>query len=196
MSRPVFPFSAPDISLLARSLTKQWQAETTAPSHVQMLNMLARAIGFQNFQHFRDSTDSTAADALPSTDDLAAGHAPATAFHKQTTNITADNAHRLLRHFDDGGRLMRWPGKYSEQLPCLWTIWSRIPANHTMSEPDVNGYIRAGEALGDHVLLRRELISYGLLQRTMDGRVYQRVEHTIPAELHTFVEAVLARGQA
>ncbi|HEY9104021.1 DUF2087 domain-containing protein [Chitinimonas sp.] len=192
MSRPVFPFHAADISLLARSLCKQWQEETTHPGHVQMLNMLARAIGFQNFQHFRDQTEAIAPlneAPSPAEPDDAAQRAA-------TTQAGTVNANRLLRHFDQQGRLQRWPGKFSEQLPVLWTLWARIPARRDLSEREVNDYIRLGESLGDHVLLRRELVNYKLLSRTLDGRVYRRLEQPLPPELLELVRTVLGRSAA
>ena len=54
MSRPAFPFAAGDISAVARSLKDQIaQGGHTPPGHVELLNMLARAAGYRNFQHFR-----------------------------------------------------------------------------------------------------------------------------------------------
>lgn len=192
MSRPVFPFHATDISLLARSLCKQWQEETTPPGHVQMLNMLARAIGFQNFQHFREQTKAT----QPLNEALSPAEPDPSAQRAATAQVGAVNANRLLRHFDPAGRLQRWPGKFSEQLPVLWTVWARIPAHRDLSEREVNDYIRAGESLGDHVLLRRELVNYKLLSRTLDGRVYRRMEQPLPPELLELVRTVLGRSAA
>ena len=53
MTRPVFPFFASDISALARSLHNQLAGSGRIPGHVELLNMLARAVGSRNFQHFR-----------------------------------------------------------------------------------------------------------------------------------------------
>jgi hypothetical protein len=106
----------------------------------------------------------------------------------------ASTANRLLRHFDEQGRLMRWPGKFSEQLPCLWTVWARIPARQDMSEREVNDFIKLGESFGDHVLLRRELVNYQLVQRTLDGRVYRRVEQALPVEVQPLVREALSRS--
>jgi hypothetical protein len=181
MSRPVFPFHAPDVAALARSLTKQWVEQPAPPSHVQMLNMLARAIGHANFQAFR-----AAAEATPAATPLSAADATLPAKPGLSTQ-------RLLRHFDEQGRLMRWPSKFSEQLPCIWTVWARIPARQDMSEREVNDFIKRGESFGDHVLLRRELVNYKLLERTPDGRVYRRIEQPLPRHILPLVREALSR---
>lgn len=187
MSRSVFPFQSNDISLLARSLVKQWQTETAVPTHLQMLNMLARAVGFENFQHWR------AEAVVPPGAAPAAVDAPIALTPTAAAGALLDTP-RLLRYFDEQGRLSRWPGKFSHQLPCLWPIWARIPARQTFSEREVNEWIKAGESLGDHVLLRRELVNYKLLSRTPDGREYRRVEQPLPAEVAVLLREVLRRS--
>ncbi|MDN3575674.1 DUF2087 domain-containing protein [Chitinimonas viridis] len=195
MSRPVFPFHADDISSLARSLVKQWADVSTPPGHLQMLNMLARAAGYQNFQHFRES-----AEAVVSPPDAAAPDAsapPLTGPRLVAGKMVAPaNTQRLLRHFDEQGRLLRWPGKFSEQLPVLWTVWARLPARQDMTEREVNDYIRQGEAFGDHVLLRRELVNYRLLERTPDGARYRRLEQAPPADVRELMQLCRQRAAA
>lgn len=53
MTRTPLPYSAGDISALARSLRTQLAARQGMPGHVELLNMLAKAAGHRNFQHFR-----------------------------------------------------------------------------------------------------------------------------------------------
>ena len=53
MSKSLTPFSCDDISALAKSLRKQLQQHESFPSHVEMLNILAKASGLQNFQQLR-----------------------------------------------------------------------------------------------------------------------------------------------
>lgn len=184
MSRSVFPFQSSDISLLARSLVKQWQAESATPTHLQMLNMLARAVGFENFQHWRAE-----AVAAPDVASVATPIEPPT----PSAGVQVDTL-RLLRYFDAQGRLSRWPSKFSHQLPCLWPLWARIPARQTFSEREVNEWIKAGESMGDHVLLRRELVNYKLLSRTPDGREYRRVEQPLPEAVAVLLREVLRRA--
>lgn len=175
MSRTTYPFYTSDISALARSLKQQWALEPAAPGHLQILNMLARAAGFSNFQHLR-----------------AAAETPAPAASNTFSILTK----RLLRHFNEQGRLIRWPTKFSEQLPCIWPIWASIPASQQMSEKAANEWIKSAEAIGDHVLLRRELVNYKLITRTPDCRVYQRLEQDIPQELLEFMAEIERRKAA
>ena len=53
MSRDILPFIAPDLSALAKTLGRELDLIDGKPGHVQLLNMLARGIGFRNFQHLR-----------------------------------------------------------------------------------------------------------------------------------------------
>ena len=70
MPRTLLPFAVADISALARSLRDQLSARTGPPGHVEMLNMLARAAGYRNFQQFRTQTDIKAATAPSAPPDL------------------------------------------------------------------------------------------------------------------------------
>ena len=53
MSRTPIAFASADISALARSLKEQLAALGETPSHVQMLNMLAKSAVYRNFQHLK-----------------------------------------------------------------------------------------------------------------------------------------------
>jgi hypothetical protein len=51
-----------------------------------------------------------------------------------------------------------------------------MPAQKDMTENDVNAILIDGLSFDDHVLLRRSLIDHKLAERTIDGRVYRRIE--------------------
>ena len=51
-----------------------------------------------------------------------------------------------------------------------------MPAHQDMSEKEVNEILKSGLSFDDHVLLRRSLIDHKLCERTIDGRVYRRIE--------------------
>ncbi|MGC0152231.1 DUF2087 domain-containing protein [Chromobacterium vaccinii] len=172
MSRTVYPFYSSDISSLARSLKQQWVEETRPPGHLQILNMLARAAGFQNFQHLRAEHDRP----VP---------AEAKAMSVETR--------RLLRHFDAEGRLARWPKKFSEQRACLWALWAGLPRGEAWDEPAANAAIRALEAFGDHVLIRRELVEGGWMGRTDDCRRYWLLEPAAPEAMAELIEQAALR---
>ncbi|WP_047249217.1 DUF2087 domain-containing protein [Chromobacterium subtsugae] len=172
MSRTLYPFYSSDISALARSLKQQWAEQTEAPGHLQILNMLARSAGFQNFQHLRAEHDR-----------------PAPAEPKTVSAATQ----RLLRHFDAEGRLMRWPKKFSEQRACLWALWAGLPRGEEWDEPAINLAIRSQEAFGDHVLIRRELVEGGWIGRTGDCRRYWLIKREASEEMAELAEKVRLR---
>src|SRR4030095_3770420 len=145
MTRPVFPFFASDISALARSLHNQLAGSGRVPGHVELLNMLARAAGSRNFQHFR--AQIVAEERLRRPREAAAP-------------IDYVELQRLSRYFDAGGQLERWPTRFSHQEPCLWVLWSKLPARKTLSG--------------------REMKERKMVTRTRDGSEYRRVERKPP----------------
>jgi hypothetical protein len=180
MSRTYIPFSAGDISSLARSLRNQLNQTDHAPGHVEMLNMLARAIGHRNFQSLRAQQ--------PPQDE--AGPPPPAAEPVDPAQIQ-----RLARYFDPQGRLVSWPSKASMRSACLWVLWSKLPSGAGFSEPELNRQIRALHLFGDHALLRRELCDQGLLTRTADGGRYRRVERKPSPEGLALIRRLAARTQ-
>lgn len=192
MSRTPLPYSADDISALARSLRAQLAGRAEPPGHVEWLNMLAKAVGCRNFQHFRAQTAEQAMAQSAAQD-----HPDATIEAPPPADPV--KILKVARCFDAAGALLRWPPKRSERDLCLWVLWSRIFAGRAMSEGEVNDVLRAAHRFGDHVLLRRELCDFGLLDRTRDGRVYRRVEQRPPVEALTLIrrlKAASASGRA
>ncbi|MFV3366782.1 DUF2087 domain-containing protein [Pseudomonas sp. NY15435] len=168
MSRQRLPYHAPDISALAKSLVRQLDDSSERPGHVEMLNLLARAVGFRNYQALRASHEAESR--------LARGAEP---------EVVVDfrRVEQWRRYFDEAGCLQRWPKKHSHREACLWVLWSRLPARLRWSERALNDRLRAQESLGDHLLLRRALVDGGWLGRTEDGGEYWRIEQRPPAEL-------------
>ncbi|KAA0678001.1 DUF2087 domain-containing protein [Azospirillum brasilense] len=187
MSKRSLPYSAGDISALARSLRTQLAGRTEPPGHVEWLNMLAKAVGCRNFQHFRvQATEQTqtmeqaaAPDRLGATVNVAPPADPVRVL-------------KVARCFDAAGALLRWPPKRSERDLCLWVLWSRIAAGQVMAEGEVNRLLRDAHHFGDHALLRRELCDFGLLDRTRDGSVYRRVEQRPPPEALALIRRLKA----
>ena len=54
MTKDTLPLPVPDLSAFARSLRKELTAAPEVPSHLALMNMLARSAGFRNFQHLRN----------------------------------------------------------------------------------------------------------------------------------------------
>jgi hypothetical protein len=175
MTRTAFPFAVSDVSALARSLQRELSACDQTPGHVQLLNMLARATGYRNFQHFR--AQQAAADRLD---------APPVAAEP----VDHKRVERVARYFDAEGRLSSWPAKTADQRLALWALWARIDPEAVMTERQISDHLRGLHLFGDPALLRRELFQTGLVTRTLDCREYRRVEQKPPAEAAALVRAV------
>ena len=169
MSRTTIPFQTEDLSNFARALRQQLGQCDHTPSHLELLNMLARSAGHRNFQSLR--AQLAARDLLS---------------HPRPPEPPVDYVllRQLERYFDSNGCLQRWPGKFSHREPCLWVIWSKLPARESLSENAINRIIQAQHSFKDHALLRRLLCDHGMVERTADGREYRRVErHPTPEAL-------------
>jgi hypothetical protein len=165
MSKTIIPFRADDVSSLAKSLRAQLQARETAPGHVELLNMLARAVGRRNFQQLRAEAEDR----------------PGTPPPLETPPIDERRIERVERCFG-GGRLARWPARREDQVLALWGLWSKLPAGQTFGERDISQLIGKLHDFGDHALLRRELVISRLVERNADGSVYRRVERPPPPD--------------
>lgn len=184
MSRTPLPFATPDLSAFAKALRGQLAGVGAVPSHLELLNMLARAAGLRNFQHLR--AQGAAAAALAQA--LEAPPSPEPPADLQRVR-------RATRHFDTGGRLVRWPGRASERALCLWVLWSRLAPGELGPEARVNGDLAQWHTFGDHALLRRELFDAGLVDRTPDGRSYRRIERRPPPDARALIGHVrMLRG--
>ncbi|WP_374533002.1 DUF2087 domain-containing protein [Phenylobacterium sp.] len=165
MSRTAIPFQADDVSNLAKALRAQLLARGDVPSHLEILNMLARAAGRRNFQHLR-------AEAMET---------PVPAASPAAEPPDLRRIERVERCFAQG-RLSRWPSRREDQVLALWGLWSKLPAGETFDERGISGLIARLHDFGDHALLRRELVISRLLDRTTDGAVYRRIERPPPAD--------------
>lgn len=179
MSKQLIPFATADISTLARCLREQLAELERPPTHVEMLNLLAKAGGHVNFQHLRaDAAAKGRLSAEPPDADM----------------VDHARVEKVLRHFDNAGRMIRWPGRTNHQDLCLWVIWARLPAAETLSEPEVNQIIIAAHLFGDHAILRRSLVDAGMLTRTQDGRTYRRIEKQPPPDALALLAALARRA--
>jgi hypothetical protein len=183
MSRTSHAYSAPDLSALAKNLKRELEARAELPGHVELLNMLTRAVGYRNYQHFKASRaaeDRLAHPALVEAE-------PAPDFRR--VELTA-------RCFAGTDVLVRWPGKLNQQQLALWVLWSFLPAGQDMPEKAVNTVLMRHNGFGDHVLIRRELVNMGLLTRTRDCRLYRRLEKRPPPEARELIRIVAGWGRA
>ncbi|MCU0828486.1 MAG: DUF2087 domain-containing protein [Tabrizicola sp.] len=170
MSRDSLPLSVADLTLFARNLRRDWPA--APPNHLTLLNLLARAGGYRNFQHLRANA-------------LAAGRLSA-----PTPLIDHAELERLRRHFDGQGRLIRWPAKTSVQHKVLWVLWSHLPRGQSMTERQISARLNDWHLFGDSAIIRRTLLEQGLITRTADCTDYRRVERAPPPDSLALIRLV------
>ncbi|WP_137132210.1 DUF2087 domain-containing protein [Rhizobium sp. FY34] len=188
MSKTMLSILVPDVSALAKTLRRELDARQTllgsaSPSHVELLNMLARGAGFRNFQHLKAAQ---AAEAR-----LAATQQPA-----EPEPVDHKRIEQVARCFDVDGVLTRWPGKTAQQRLVLWWFWAALPARRDLTEPEVNAILKRLNGFGDHVLIRRELIDWGMVSRSTDCRVYRRIETRPPAQATALIRHLEAKRRA
>ena len=182
MTRTPIAFASADISALARSLKEQLTDLGEVPSHVVMLNMLARASGYRNFQHFKAKAEAAPA-IVP------------VLFTPPAAPLNDERVARVAAAFGNDGVLLRWPGKTNQEL-CLWVLWARYPARQVMDERGISAWLNARHLFGDAALLRRTMVTMGLATRTQDGREYRRVERKPPPELVALLARLDTRAAA
>lgn len=178
MPKTPLPLRADDLTTFARTLSEQ--LGETSPSHLALMNMLARAAGYQNVQHMR------------------AGHAASQRLDRITEEQPANPraVERTLHQFDTYGRLRQWPSKRAVQTLALWALWGKLPAGRSLHEREVNDRLRKEHLFNDPATLRRTMISYGLLSRQKDGSDYRRIEQEPPAEAKALIRALAPRQRS
>lgn len=167
-----------DLTTFSRALSRQ--LGDTSPSHLTLMNMLARAAGFENVQHMRSAQAATR--RLDRTTDERPADARA--------------VERTLHQFDAMGRLLQWPSKRAVQTLALWALWATLPAGQNMSEREVNDRLSDEHLFEDPATLRRTMISCGLLSRRPDGSDYRRMEQEPPVEAKALIKVIAARRRA
>lgn len=180
MSRLPQPYQAPDISVLARQLKRELDSRAQKPGHVELLNILAKAAGFRNYQHMRASQ---------------AAHERLAAEPSASEPVDYRRVEAAARCFDADGVLLRWPAKTVLQHLCLWKLWSLVPAEVDLAEREVNVLLKSLNRFGDHVLLRREMVNQRLLSRTQDCTRYRRIERRPPAEALALIRGRVAAAE-
>jgi hypothetical protein len=194
MTRTALPYSAPDLSALARLLERALDDHLAThgklPGHVEMMNLLARGAGHRNLQVLQAATlpapAEVAVDAwfdapaiLDDTPEPATAPAPLSA-----------HAKKALEHFDAAGRLERWPQKLSVQRLAMWVLWTRFDARRVYTEAEVNQILKGWHLYGDHVTLRRELIDHRLMTRKSDCSEYRKLPLEPDDEVRALLQAL------
>lgn len=183
MARQATPLVIEDLSSFTRSLgralaERHATAAAAPPGHVELQNLLARAAGFRNLQALKQASPQATKTTQA---------APTPPPPRETTPLT-EHARRALQQFDDQGRLLRWPTKFSVQRLAMWVLWTRFDAKRSYTEREVNTILKANHLFGDHATLRRELVNHRLLERKSDCSEYRK----LPARADDEVRVLLA----
>jgi hypothetical protein len=183
MPRTLVPFATPDVSSLAKSLKSALDERHVEgrppPSHVELLNLLARSAGARNFAALKAGAQSPPR-ALTARNKAA----PAVAVSE-----LSPTARKTLMQFDEAGRLVRLPNKLSVQQMAAWALWTLFAAHRDYTEKEVNAVLNANHTFGDPATLRRELVNMRLLGRESDCSRYWKEARRPDAQTQTFLRA-------
>ena len=169
MTREPISLTLPDVSAFARALKSDLGAE--AVPHQTLLNAIARAGGYRNFQHLSAAQGGAAPIETPE------GRA-----------VT-----RALARFDEAGLMASWSTKRKVRQTCLWALWAQVPARTVFTERQISDLFDTMTTFRDPAQIRRSLIEDGLLTRTLDGSQYTRVEVTPDVTAREVIRAVNKR---
>ena len=175
MSRLPLSLVVPDASQFAKSLGQSLKTRHAAgsppPGHVELMNLMARALGHRNLQSLQAAVVNPAAP-LP---DATLPDAPLAPEDRPPPLALSDNARKALMQFDSRGRLQRWPTKFSVQKLAMWVLWTHFDGRRVYTEREVNEVLKAANGFDDHATLRRELINHQLLSRKPDCSEYRKL---------------------
>ena len=188
MTRLLVPLATPDLSALAKTLTsfldERHGAGKPLPTHVELLNLLARAAGMRNFATLKAA--ARVLPAGPSTVALAVRTGLQDAADAGTLSATARKA---LLQFDEARRLIRLPNKFSVQQMAMWALWTQFAPRRSYTEKEVNALINAHHTFGDQATLRRELVGMKLVGRLSDCSKYWKEPRRPEPEVRAFLHA-------
>jgi hypothetical protein len=189
MPRTSVPLVIPDTSAFVRALGDTLRLRhMTKPlpaGHVELLNIVARAAGFRNFQALK----AQAQEARP------IDRVRPTRPEPLDPGPLSDHARKALQLFDQQGVLTRWPVKYSVQSMAVWALWAQFDAKRSYSESEVNAVLKQAHGFGDHATLRRELINHRLMSRTSDCRDYRKLPARPDEATRQFLAAWRAKSR-
>jgi hypothetical protein len=196
MPSSALPLAVPDVSAFARSLGRslheRHRDRLEPPSHVELLNLIARAAGHRNFQALRAAPPPLLEPPGPDEGHDEALEPPDGGDDAPAVPLS-DNARKALGHFDRHGRLMRWPVKFSVQKLVMWVLWTRFDAKRSYTEGEVNAVLKRANLFFDHVTLRRELINHRLMSRQSDCTDYRKLPARPDDETRALLTAWRAR---
>lgn len=187
---------------LRSQLAKHLAASASVPTHLQTMNMVARALGHANVQALKSSAEHL--QPTPAAPTPSPPHAPtpvpiaraARATLEGSAGALSATAAKAAMQFDDQGRLVRWPRKFSVQRLAMWGLWMHFDSKRVYREREVNEVLKLWHCFGDHVTLRRELINMRLLSRKSDGSAYWKEARRPDDEVRALLRVLRARAQS
>ncbi len=78
----------------------------------------------------------------------------------------------LDRLKDKDGKIIRWPSKKPERDAVLNYFHGKFEKGKDYTEMEVNAVIKNWHTFSDHTMIRRELVTAKLINRTPDGKRY------------------------
>lgn len=172
MTRKAISMTLPDVSAFARALGADLAEELgLTPGHQRLLNTIARAGGYRNFQQ------------------LKATHVADVPVDPVDGRLVA----RALARFDDDGLLIDWSTRRKVRQHCLWALWAQMPPREVFSEREVSALFNTMTRFRDAAQIRRSLVEDRLLERERDGSAYRRVEAKPDPTAVVIIRAVVAR---
>lgn len=202
MTRMLLPLSVADISSFAKNLKAHLDERHAqgqpAPSHVELLNLLARAAGLRNFQTLRASATGrdVPVPSQPPPPPQAADVSPVLPVFSEEAASPVDysaltaTVRKALMQFDTAGRLVRLPNKLSVQQMAMWWMWTHFAVRRKYTEKEVNQILNAHHTFGDQATLRRELINMKLLGRKSDCSEYWKEPVRPTPDIQDFLRAL------
>lgn len=73
------------------------------------------------------------------------------------------------------GKIRLFPSKRKKKYLVLSYLITKFDDNKDYTEIEINKIINSNHSFNDPLLLRRELIDWGLLKRTPDGKRYWKI---------------------
>lgn len=197
--RDLTPLHSDDLSqfakLLRSELATHLAREPRVPSHVQLLNMLARAAGHRNVQALKAQSPAVPASPSGEVSEAAPLEPPPgrSGTPASPAPLLGPTAQKALSQFDEWGRLQRWPTRFAVQRLAMWGLWLRFDGARTYTEREVNEILKAWVTYGDHVTPRRELVEMGLLGRKPDCSSYWKEPRRPEDEVRALLQALRQR---
>ena len=196
MPRTLYPLHVADVYSFAKSLKKQFDARhaegKAAPTHVELLNLLAHAAGLRNFQTLRATADLAPNARSVVVEGSTVAISPPSGAPPEVTPLSP-MVRKALLQFDDQARLVRLPNKLTVQRLAMWWLWTYFETGRTYTEREVNAILNVHHTFGDQATLRRELVNMKLLDRKPDCSAYWKEAVQPEGDAQDFLRAMQAQ---